>query len=243
MKDSDYTILDKWISSKMNEFINKATEHYKGFEVYKLMKESSLILDQLSNWYVRRNRRRFWKSKNDNDKNAAYLTLYNCLMIYTKIMAPVIPFVTEKIYTNLTQGSNNKESIHLSSFPIYKKDYTDFKIIKEIDDVINIVNLARSARNKANIKIRQPLSLLYVFSLDDIEDSISRNSNQIKEELNIKSIKIINDLDRLLTYKIKPNFGLLSPKYGQKMKDIISFINQTDQNKLVSNFEKNKNRN
>ena len=239
VKDSDYTILDKWISSKMNEFINKATNCYKSFEVYKLMKESSLILDNLSNWYVRRNRRRFWKSENDNDKNAAYLTLYNCLITYIKIMAPVIPFVTEEIYANLKKESN-KKSIHLSSFPKYNQDDTDFKLIKEIDNVINIVNLSRSARNKANIKTRQPLSTLYVFSLDDIEDSIIRNENQIKEELNIKLIKIIDNVDKILTYKIKPNFGLLSPKYGENMKDIISFINQADQNKLVSNLEKNK---
>ena len=240
VKDSDYTILDKWISSKMNEFINQATNYYKSFEVYKLMKESSSIIDYLSNWYVRRNRRRFWKSENDNDKNAAYLTLYNCLINYTKIMAPVIPFITEEIYANLQKDSNNKESIHLSSFPVYNKKRTDFQIIKEIDDIINIVNLARSARNKANIKIRQPLSTLYVFSLDEIGDSIIKNENQIKEELNIKSIKIINDLDNILTYKIKPNFGLLSSKYGQEMKGIISFINQADQNELVLNFQKNK---
>tara|TARA_Y100001970_G_scaffold26569_1_gene32041 strand:- start:17336 stop:20197 length:2862 start_codon:yes stop_codon:yes gene_type:complete len=238
VKESDYTILDKWIASKMNEFINQSKKYYENFEVYKLMQESSAILDYLSNWYVRRNRRRFWKSENDNDKNAAYLTLYSALITYTKIMAPIIPFLAEEIYSNLNQ--EDEESIHLSSFPDYNESNTDFNIIKEIDDIINIVNLSRSARNKANIKVRQPLSTLNIFSNHDISDTIKRNENQIKEELNIKSIKIVNDVNTLLSYKVKPNFALLSEKYGSDMKDIVSFINQSDPNSMILDIEKNK---
>ena len=238
VKESDYTILDKWIASKMNEFINQSKKYYENFEVYKLMQESSAILDYLSNWYVRRNRRRFWKSENDNDKNAAYLTLYSALITYTKIMAPIIPFLAEEIYSNLNQ--EDEESIHLSSFPDYNESNTDFNIIKEIDDIINIVNLSRSARNKANIKVRQPLSTLNIFSNHDISDTIKRNENQIKEELNIKSIKIVNDVNTLLSYKVKPNFALLSEKYGSDMKNIISFINQSDPNSMILDIEKNK---
>ena len=104
------------------------------------MKSYSIILDHLSNWYVRRNRRRFWKSESDNDKNAAYLTLYNSLMIYIKVLAPIIPFLTEEMHKNL---SNASDSIHLSSFPEYDKNKTDFDLIKEIDDVINIVGINR----------------------------------------------------------------------------------------------------
>ncbi len=237
VSDSDFTILDKWISSKMNEFINQSKNYYENFEVYKLMQESSSILDHLSNWYVRRNRRRFWKSENDNDKNAAYLTLYNALITYIKIMSPVIPFLTEEIYCNL---SKDTESIHLSSFPEYDKSNTDFNIINEIDDVINIVNLSRSARNKANIKVRQPLSTLHIFSNNDISATIDRNEKQIKEELNIKTINIVEDLDNLLSYKVKPNFALLSQKYGNDMKNIINYINQSDQNSMVDDLEKNK---
>ncbi len=237
VKDSDYTILDNWITSKMNEFINQSRNYYENFEVYKLMQESSVVLDHLSNWYIRRNRRRFWKSENDNDKNAAYLTLYNALINYTKIMAPVIPFVTEEIYCNLT---NETESIHLSEFPNYDKSNTDFKVIKEIDDIINIVNLSRSARNKANIKVRQPLSDLYIYANHDISETLIRNEQQIKDELNIKSINSVDNLDSILSYRVKPNFSLLSQKYGSNMKEIISFINKSDQNHLVNGLEKNK---
>ncbi len=234
--ESDYTILDKWINSKMNEFINDSKNYYENFEIYKLMQESSMILDHLSNWYVRRNRRRFWKSENDNDKNAAYFTLYNALITYTKIMAPIIPFISEEIYKNL---SNESESIHLSSFPTYNKENTDLSVIKEIDDIINIVNLSRSARNKANIKVRQPLSNLFIYSTDNISDTIKRNEIQIKEELNIKEISIVDDVSSILSYKIKPNFALLSEKYGSDMKMIISAINQSDQNSLMNQLASN----
>ena len=220
----------------MNEFINDSKNYYENFEIYKLMQESSMILDHLSNWYVRRNRRRFWKSENDNDKNAAYFTLYNALITYTKIMAPIIPFISEEIYKNLSKES---ESIHLSSFPIYNKENTDLSVIKEIDDIINIVNLSRSARNKANIKVRQPLSNLYIYSTDNISDTIKRNEIQIKEELNIKEISIVDDVSSILSYKIKPNFALLSERYGADMKMIISAINQSDQNSLINQLASN----
>ncbi len=235
--ESDYTILDKWISSKMNEFINDSKNYYEKFEVYKLMQESSIVLDHLSNWYIRRNRRRFWKSENDNDKNAAYLTLYNALITYTKIMAPIIPFITEEIYGNLSKES---ESIHLTSFPEYDKSNTNESIIKEIDDIINIVNLSRSARNKANIKVRQPLSTLNIYAKDDISETINRNQKQIKEELNVKEINIVDNVSSILSYKIKPNFALLSQKYSSDMKLIINSLNQSNQSDLIKQIESDK---
>ena len=235
--ESDYTILDKWISSKMNEFINDSKNYYEKFEVYKLMQESSIVLDHLSNWYIRRNRRRFWKSENDNDKNAAYLTLYDALITYTKIMAPIIPFITEEIYGNLSKES---ESIHLTSFPEYDRSNTNESIIKEIDDIINIVNLSRSARNKANIKVRQPLSTLNIYAKDDISKTINRNQKQIKEELNIKEINIVDNVSSILSYKIKPNFALLSQKYSSDMKLIINSLNQSNQSDLIKQIESDK---
>ena len=113
-------------------------------------------------------------------------------------------------------------------------------MIKEIDDIINIVNLSRSARNKANIKVRQPLSNLYIYTKDDISETVLRNEQQIKDELNIKSINIVNNLDMLLSYKVKPNFALLSQKYSSSMKEIVAFINKSNQNNLVNDLEKNK---
>ena len=234
--EKDFTILDKWISSKMNEFINESKNHYENFEVYKLMKNASIILDHLSNWYVRRNRRRFWKSENDNDKNAAYITLHSALITYSKVLAPIIPFVTEEIYKNLNMVD---ESIHLSSFPKYDKAKTDFELIDEIDDVINIVNLSRSLRNKSNIKTRQPLSKIHIYASKDISQVIDKNLNQIKDELNIKSIEICNDVNNLLSYDIKPNFGKLSEKYSKDMKEIISNLKSLDSDEIIEKIKNN----
>ena len=130
-----------------------------------MVKEAAELLDDISNWYIRRNRRRFWKSENDSDKVSAYCTLYNVLLTYIKIMSPVIPFITEKIYQNLVRSidSSNPESIHLNSFPKYNKSLEEHRLIDEIDSIKNIVSLARSARIKANIKIRQPLNNIMIF--------------------------------------------------------------------------------
>ena len=230
VEENDYSILDRWISSKMNEFIIQSKIHYEKFEVYKLMKNASLILDNLSNWYVRRNRRRFWKSENDNDKNAAYLTLYNALITYSKVLAPIIPFLTEEIYKNLKK---DEESIHLSPFPNYDKTKTDFKLITEIDDVINIVNLSRSLRNKSNIKTRQPLSKIHIFSSKDVSGLISKNESQIKDELNIKMINICDDVSKILSYKVKPNFPKLSEKHPKNMKQIIACLKNYESEEII----------
>ena len=153
-------------------------------------------------------------------------------------MAPIAPFITEEIYSNLKVNNSDSDSIHLSSFPIYDKDKTDYQLIEEIDDIINVVNLSRSARSKANIKIRQPLSKIYVYSDKDIINSIKRNENQIKDELNIKSVEIISDVNQILDYKIKPNFSILSSKYGNNMKNIISAFSSLNQDEVISTIKK-----
>ena len=123
LKKIDLNVLDKWILAKINLFVKESEKFYKSYELYKLMKISTAILDDISNWYVRRNRRRFWKSENDNDKVAAYLTLYNVILTYIKVLAPVIPFITDKIYQNLVRKVNNNapDSIHLAKFPKFNE--------------------------------------------------------------------------------------------------------------------------
>ena len=157
--------LDEWILSKINKFTLDADKIYSQFETYKLMKKAKLILDDISNWYVRRNRRRFWKSENDNDKMAAYATLYSVLLRYVKILSPIIPFNSEKIYDNLVCNFNSKapNSIHLCNFPKVDKNKINLKLIEEIDLVKKVVTYGRSARNKENLKIRQPLKSVLIF--------------------------------------------------------------------------------
>ena len=200
------------------------------------MKVSTEILDDISNWYVRRNRRRFWKSENDNDKLAAYYTLYNTILVYIKIMSPVIPFVTEKIYQNLVVNINNHaaSSIHLTEFPHYNKKNENQHLIDDIDTVKHIVNLGRSVRNKANLKIRQPLSDIKIFIPKGDVGRIKKYNNQILEELNIKKIEYAKKENDLISYFVKPNFNMISKNYSDDKSEIIAMLNNMSQIDILS---------
>ena len=135
------TTLDRWVIAKVNQFIQTSELYYEKFELHKLMKEASILLDDISNWYVRRSRRRFWKSENDDDKSAAYFTLYNVLINYIKVMSPVIPFITDKIYQNLVRNifKNSETSIHLTAYPKFEKKLVNDRLIWEVDSVKDVV--------------------------------------------------------------------------------------------------------
>ena len=225
--------LDKWILARIYQFTSNAKKYYESFEVYKLMKDSENLIDDLSNWYIRRNRRRFWRSENDVDKKAAYSTLYTVILEYAKIMAPIVPFISEEIYQNLSCDSNSTKSVHLESFPSFKIDNSQKALINEIDSLINIVSLGRSARNKANIKIRQPLSEVIICCNQDLEKIAIDNEIEILEELNIKQLKLISDKEQLVSFNIKPNFQSLSQKAGKYMKEVVKFINSIENDKLL----------
>ena len=230
---------DYWILSKMNTFIDSAGNHYKTFQVFKLMKEAAEILDNVSNWYVRRNRRRFWKSENDGDKTAAYYTLYYVLMSFIKIMAPIIPFICEKIYANLYLKKDNiEDSIHLCSFPEVDKTLLNRDILNEVDTMISIVSLGRSARNKANIKIRQPVEKIAIYGDEKTVKVVKDNQNEILEELNIKFVEFLENESELVKYTVKPNFQLLGKKHGDKMRYIDQSIQAIDNALLVDSIRK-----
>ena len=239
--DVELSILDRWILAKMNKFINSSKKYYENYELFKLMKEASFILDDISNWYVRRNRRRFWKSENDIDKYGAYLTLYNVLVNYIKVLSPVIPFITEKIYENLVFNINDKSqsSIHLCDFPEVIEEFNDDQLVKNVDTIKEIVSLGRSARNKSNLKIRQPLADIKVFISDDSVDFIQENKYQILEELNVKDIYFVDSIDKIVKYEIKPNFNLLGKKYGSDVKKIAGLIANLDFNEFNNNLDDN----
>ncbi len=235
-----FSKLDIWIRSKTNEFINTAKGKYENFQVFQLMSEAGKLLDALSNWYVRRNRRRFWKSENDADKNAAYFTLHSVLIDFVKVLAPVIPFVTDEMYSNLSVGTDAADSVHLADFPKVDETLTDEDILNEVDTIIHIVSLSRSARNKANIKIRQPLSEMALYA-DEVTCKIAvENSSEILEELNIKSLKIVKQESDLVSYKVKPNFQMMGQKFGKEMGKITAAINSIDQSELVSRVKAGK---
>jgi isoleucyl-tRNA synthetase len=239
--DVELSILDKWILAKMNKFIDISKSYYKTYELFKLMNEASLILDDISNWYVRRNRRRFWKSENDIDKHGAYLTLYNVLINYIKVLAPVVPFVTDEIYDNLVTRINqgSESSIHLCDFPKINKRFVDEKLVKDVDTIKEIVSLGRSARNKSNLKIRQPLSDIKVYINDDSIDFIKKNKHQIQEELNVKEVFFVKNKKDIVRYQIKPNFNLLGKKFGSDMNKVVELVSKLDFDEFSLNLDKN----
>lgn len=231
-----FTQLDKWILAKVNELVRIADNYYEEFKVFKLLQSATEFLDDLSNWYVRRNRRRFWKSDSDSDKTAAYQTLHETLLTFVRIMSPIIPFISEDIYQNLvcSVDSDAPESIHLTTFPEYKSEYKNDDLILEIDAIKQIVNIGRSARNKANIKIRQPLSQLVIFSKSDsMKNYVDRNSDQITEELNIKSVKITDNIEEIVTFEVKPNFQSLRGKFGAELKEVLTLISSTSIDEIL----------
>ena len=204
------------------------------------MKDFELYLEELSNWYIRRNRRRFWKSEDDEDKKSAYATLYHVLENIIKMIAPVLPFASESIYQNLIRNSdsNSPESIHLCDFPISDENYMDTDLIKNVDALKKCVELGRSARNISDVRIRQPLSKM-LFALEDdlISSFIFNNQDIILDELNVKSIERITEADRLINYKIKPNLRTLGQKYGKGLSEIKKIIEESNVNEMVKELK------
>ena len=239
LEDVQLSTLDQWILAKMNQFIDDSNRHYENFEVFKLMKKSSSLLDDISNWYVRRNRRRFWKSENDSDKIGAYLTLYTVLIDYIKVMSPIIPFISDKIYENLVVNLDKKAptSIHLTDFPVVNKKFTNDDLVDSVDSIKEIVSLGRSARNKVNLKIRQPLADVKVFIDTKNIDFIKNNQLQILEELNVKNIEFVNNLSEIVSYEIKPLFNILGQKFSKNTGKIVNAIKKIDANKIVETMQ------
>ena len=203
------------------------------YDVHGAMNYVEEFLESLANWYVRRSRRRFWKSENDDDKNEAYHTLYHVLVEVCKLIAPVAPYLSDEIYMNLT----GKGSVHLDDYPIVNKNVIDTKLEEEMDSVIKLVSLGRAARNTCQIKVRQTLGGLYV--PEKYKPLIARMEDLIKEEINVKEIKYIADKDSFVTYEFKANFKVMGPKYGKHIKRIVTALEQMDANHIVETLHKN----
>ena len=238
VSENDYTDLDRWILSKTQDLIREANNCYQTFKVFNLMKLVNKFIDDLSNWYVRRSRRRFWRSENNTDKLAAYSALYQTLTDLIKVLAPVAPYITDHIYGNLVLSLNSKDkprSIHLCEFPKFNEELYDADLVNKIDSIISIVGLGRSARNRANIKNRQPLQNLYVYLSNDkdlSEDKLAQK--EILEELNIKTCHFVQNPADIIHYDIKPNFQSLKERFDSKMKDVISELNKMDDDKKMA---------
>ncbi|HID95107.1 MAG TPA: isoleucine--tRNA ligase, partial [Candidatus Latescibacteria bacterium] len=214
----DRSLLDRWLLARLNLLIQTARTQMDRYNVAGVVRAVDDFIEGLSNWYIRRSRRRFWKSENDRDKAAAYLTLYETLVSLCKILAPILPFLAEELYQNLvrTQDPLAPESLHLCDYPVPDTDMIDPGLLEDMEWAIKVVNLARSARNKAGVKIRQPLSQL-IIAVDDqkVISAIGRTEFLIKEEVNVKGISFVTDLSQILTLNARPNFKVLGPRLGK----------------------------
>ncbi len=206
--------IDKWILSKYNKLIKYCTDAYNSYDLTKVVRSvTDFVSEDLSNWYIRRNRRRFWASELDDNKKAVYNTTYEVLEGLCKLIAPIVPFVSEEIYTNLT----NEQSVHLQDFPVYDETKINEVIEEKMDLVRQLISLGRNAREEAKIKVRQPISEII---LDGKNKAIINDLvDLIKEELNVKNVIFTQDLNEYISYDIKPNFKVCGPILGKNIKE------------------------
>ncbi|MFA5513634.1 MAG: isoleucine--tRNA ligase [Sphaerochaetaceae bacterium] len=229
--------LDRWIVSCSEELIKEVQEAWDNYETQRGCTAIVNFLDALNNWYIRRSRRRFWRSENDRDKKQAYDTLYRVLMEVIRVAAPVIPFTTEEIYLNL-RADNLPLSVHLDNFPQYDESQRDYQLEAEMNLTRQAISMGRSLRSAHNLKIRQPLLKLILVTRDLKDRSILKKMSPIiKEELNVKEVFIESDESNLVTYQAKANFKLLGSKLGKDMKEVAAKIQQFSSSLIASILE------
>ena len=228
-------VMDKWIMSKLNTVIKEVDENLASYQITQAALIIEDFTDELSNWYVRRNRARYWAENLTDDKIGAYVTLYRVLTTLIKVAAPFVPFVTEEIYQNLVVGLDNsaEESLHLCSWPEVCEEDIDKNLEKEMELAYTIVKLGRSARNGANIKNRQPLSKM-LLSTDAIP---TYYGDIIKDELNIKAVEFGADLSQYVNFEIKPNLPVLGRQYGKLIPGIRKEIAARNQMELAQKLQ------
>ncbi len=221
------SVMDKWLLSKMNSMVKAADENLNNYALPEAAKAMQEFVDDMSNWYVRRCRERYWAQEMTQDKINAYMTLWTALVTVCKCAAPMVPFITEEIYQNIvcSVDKNAPESIHLCLYPEADEGMIDSKLESDMDEVLDIVVLGRSARNGSNRKNRQPLSVMYVKAdhvLDDFYVDI------IRDELNLKRVEFSDDVSSFIDYKFKPQLKTLGPKYGRYLNEIRTALSELD---------------
>ena len=232
----DFTLMDRWVLSRLNslvDFVDKGLAEYKATETSRAIAQ---FVDELSNWYVRLNRERFWGKGLEGSKLAAFETLYTVLLTLSKLLAPYIPFMTETIYRNLAVGhlTGAPESVHLCDFPVADLSKVDKELEAGMDEVESVVQLGRAARNAASLKVRQPLSRCLVKG-KRLSDEIAQ---LIKNELNVKAVEFVDDASAFTTYNLKPQMRTLGKKYGKLLGKIGERLKTLDGNEVVATFER-----
>ena len=229
-------VMDKWLLSRLESTVKAVDDNLANYRIPEAAKALQSFVDDMSNWYVRRSRERFWAKGMEQDKINAYMTLYTALVTVAKAAAPMIPFMTEDIYQNLVKSidASAPESIHLCDFPEVHENWIDPKMEEDMADLLEIVVMGRAARNTANIKNRQPIGTMYVkseFQLSEFYKEI------IKDELNIKEVVFKDDIADFISYSFKPQMRTVGPKYGKLLNKIKTVLSELDGNKAMAELK------
>ncbi len=221
------SVMDKWVLSRLNTLVKDVDGDLGSYRVTEAAKALQQFVDELSNWYVRRSRERFWAKTLTQDKINAYMTLYTALVTTIQAAAPMVPFITENIYQNLVRSIDKKapESVHLCDFPAVHEEYIDTELEKNMELVLEVVVLGRAARNAANIKNRQPVANLYVKAESTLDDFFKKI---VASELNVKAVTFKDDMEAYLSYSFKPQFKVLGPKVGRQIGEIKAALGQVN---------------
>ena len=226
--------LDRWVISDLNKLVGTVTAAMDDYDIQSACSALTAFIDDLNNWYIRRSRRRFWKSENDGDKKEAYDTLYRVLLTFVKVAAPFVPFITDEIYLNL-RTADMPESVHLCDYPVYSEEERDEALENEMSLTMKAIAMGRALRSSSNIKIRQPLSEYFVVDRNEADRKIlEANSSIISEELNVKKVSISSDESALVSYSAKANFKVLGSKLGKNMKEVAAKIQELSSQEIAS---------
>ena len=230
------SVMDKWLLSKLNSMVKSVDENLNNYRIPESTKVLQDFVDEMSNWYVRRSRERFWAKGMPQDKINAYMTLYTALVTVAKTAAPLIPFMTEDIYQNLVRSidPNTPESVHLCDYPEVKEEWIDKDLEENMENLLEVVVLGRACRNTANIKNRQPIGTMYVkapFKLDTFYVDI------IADELNVKSVEFAENIGSFISYNFKPQLKTVGPKYGKLLNGIRQHLTEMDGNEAMAELK------
>ena len=234
---STLPVMDKWLFSRLNTLVKTVDDNLSNYKVTETAKALQGFVDELSNWYVRRSRERFWAKELTQDKINAYMTLYTALVTTIKAAAPMIPFMTEEIYQNLVRSVDPSapESIHLCDFPVVREESIDASLEKDMELVLEIVTLGRAARNTANIKNRQPIGNMYVKADGELNEFYKEI---VEDELNVKQVTFKADMEEYLSYSFKPQFKTLGPKVGKQIGEIKAALTKVNGHEAKESLDK-----
>ena len=232
------SVMDKWLLSKLNTLIKTVDDNLANYRIPESARALQDFVDDMSNWYVRRSRERFWAKGMDQDKINAYMTLYTALVTVSKVAAPMIPFMTEQIYQNLVRSVDKTapESIHLCDYPVVNEDYIDTELEANMENVLKLVVMGRACRNTSNIKNRQPIGQMFVkaeFTLPEFYQEI------VADELNVKNVKFTDDVRDFTSYSFKPQLKTVGPKYGKMLGGIKKALDTIDGNAAMDELNAN----